>query len=187
MLPLTPPMDSGSLPATAMLSAVVLSFQPPSTPSLIQELLSSTYLQLQSPHTTPKYLARNTAAPKAVISSPAVPLSRASPSVSDPTEPWYQALTLTTPRLPAAVSFPPPTVRAQPFYKETNNVSQPASVVSSPIQALDSLSMATSSSSRSSLSSTCRARPNSALLPSPLRKFPLMMSGNNEVAYSHRT
>ena len=49
---------------------------------------------------------------------------------------------------------PLPTVRAQPLYKKSNDVSQPASVVSSPILALDSPSTATSSSSRNSLSST---------------------------------
>ena len=97
-------MDSGSSPAPAMLSAVVLSSHHPSTPSLIQELLSSTCLQLQSLHTTPKYQVRNTAAPKVVISSPAAPLSRASPSASDPTEPWCQVLTSTMPRPPGAVS-----------------------------------------------------------------------------------
>lgn len=147
-------MDSGSSPATAMLSAVVLSFHHPSTPSLILELLSSTCLQLQSPHITPKYLVRNTAAPKAVISSPAAPLSRASPSALDPTEPSCQALTSIMPLLLAAVSVPFPLFVRNHFYKETNDVSQPASVVSSPTQASDSPSTATSSSSRNSLSST---------------------------------
>ena len=101
-------MDSGSSPATAMLSAVVLSFLHPSTPSLILELPFFICLQPQSPHTTPKYLVRNTAAPRVVMSSPAAPLSRASLWALDPIEPSCLALTSTMPLflVPVSVAFP---------------------------------------------------------------------------------